>query len=68
MVKASLKRDPDETRDLRCLVAEVVSEPDIWMDTPNDQLGGKKPNDLVGTPSEPRVRELVRSIKQGMPT
>ncbi len=38
------------------------------MDTPNDQLGGKKPNDLVGTPSEPRVRELVRSIKQGMPT
>jgi uncharacterized protein (DUF2384 family) len=68
MSRYPLHRDADETRELRCLIAEVVSEPDKWMDTPNDQLGGKKPNDLVGTLSEARVRELVRSIQHGMPT
>lgn len=61
-------RDPDLDSDLKALVAEVVDKPDSWLDTPNDQLGGEKPRDLVGTAREIAVRDLVRAIKIGMPT
>ena len=60
--------DPDEKSDLKTLISEVVAQPDQWMDTPNDQLGGKKPRDLIGTDCEERLRELARAIKIGMPT
>jgi uncharacterized protein (DUF2384 family) len=68
MKKTSAEFDPDETGDLRSLAHEVVRDADQWMDAPNDQLGGKKPNDLVGTASESVLRDLLRSIKHGMPT
>ncbi|GAC1472354.1 MAG: hypothetical protein NVSMB9_19490 [Isosphaeraceae bacterium] len=60
------ERDPDETSDLHTLIAEVVQDPEVWMDTPNDVLGGVKPNDLVGTNHESRLRELARALKIGM--
>jgi hypothetical protein len=60
------ERDPDEQVDLESLVAEVVADPDQWMDTPNDQLGGEKPRDLIGTSREGSLRELARAIKIGM--
>jgi hypothetical protein len=60
------KRDPDETVDLKTLIAEVVADPEVWMDTPHDLLGGKKPNELVGTANEQQLRELARAIKIGM--
>jgi hypothetical protein len=60
--------DSDETCNVESLVREVVADPDKWMDTPNDQLGGNKPRQFVGTPNEVRLRELVRAIKHGMPT
>lgn len=59
--------DPDEKVDLESLIAEVVDRPAKWMDTPNDQLSGDKPRDLIGTIREERVRELVRAIKIGIP-
>jgi hypothetical protein len=58
--------DPDEQSDLRALIAEVVADPDTWMDTPNDQLGGFRPRELIGTNREGQLRELARSIKIGM--
>lgn len=67
-MSASTFNEDDENCELRCLAAQVVSQPDTWLDTPNDQLGGRKPSDLIGTPTEVRVRELLRSIKHGMPT
>ena len=32
--------------------------PDRWLDAPNDQLGGEKPRDLIGTPKEPVLQNL----------
>ena len=47
------------------LVRELVDKPDRWLDTANDQLGGQKPRDLVGTPNEPVLRNLLEAIKYG---
>jgi hypothetical protein len=68
MASVQIDRDPDEQVDLKTLIAEVVADPDTWMVTPNDQLGGEKPNDLIGTDREVQLRNLARAIKIGMPT
>ena len=68
MIDINIKRNPDEQVDLKSLISEVIDKPDKWMDTPNDQLGGEKPRDLIGTDREERLRELARAIKIGMPT
>ncbi len=47
------------------LAHELLTEPDKWLDTDNDQLGGEKPRDLVGTPKEPVLRDLLEAIKYG---
>ena len=47
------------------LVRELIDEPDKWLDTNNDQLGGEKPRDLVGTPKEPVLRNLLEGIRYG---
>lgn len=57
---------PDETTDLTHEVAQVVAEPDIWLNTPNEALGGESPINLIGTPQEQRLRDLLRAIKHGM--
>ncbi len=44
---------------------ELVDEPDKWLDTKNDQLGGEKPRTLVGTPKEPVLRNLLDAIRNG---
>jgi hypothetical protein len=47
------------------LARELIDEPDKWLDTENDQLGGEKPRSLVGTPKEPVLRNLLEAIKYG---
>ena len=58
-----------EEDELRSEIAEVVLYPDAWLDTPNDQLAGQTPRDLLRT-SEGRdiLHNLVQSIKHGMMT
>ena len=68
MVSATRDRDPDVDSDLIALISAVVDRPDQWLNTPNDQLGGEKPRDLIGTERERLVRELARALKIGMPT
>lgn len=68
MTGATQNQDPDLVSDLRTLISEIVSDPNLWLDTPNDQLGGMKPRDLIGTQREGLIRELARAIKIGMPT
>lgn len=62
----------DEKADLREEMNEVLSglvdDPCAWAQQPNDQLGGRKPEELIGTPDEPRLRDLIRAIKYGFPT
>jgi Protein of unknown function (DUF2384) len=67
MGSATSRRDPDEKSDLRKLIDEVIDEPEQWLNAPNDQLGGEKPVDLLGSDRESLLRQLVRAIKIGMP-
>jgi len=59
---------PDEQADIRKEVADLVADPSEWLDTPNTQLGGVKPQELIGTVREQFLRDLLRAIKYGMPT
>ena len=47
------------------LVRELVDEPDKWLDTKNDRLGGETPRELVGTSREPVLRNLLEAIRHG---
>jgi hypothetical protein len=67
-VDSQTARDPDETIDLKSLVAEVIAEPDQWLNAPNDQLGGKTPQEQIDDGRDDIVRGLLRAIKHGMPT
>ncbi|HKI35186.1 MAG TPA: antitoxin Xre/MbcA/ParS toxin-binding domain-containing protein [Gemmataceae bacterium] len=61
-----LQRDPDETADIERLIAEVVPDAEAWKQTPNAVLGGKRPIDLLHTPEEPVLRDLLRAAKHGI--
>jgi uncharacterized protein (DUF2384 family) len=66
-------RDPiqDLIDDLRRQAEEVILDPDLWLRTPNDQLGGLTPIDLVnkgGADGATVVSDLLGAIKHGMPT
>jgi hypothetical protein len=59
-------RDPDQTRDLRELIMDVIPDAEHWIDSPNPHFGGKTPADLIGTDKEEHLRNLVRAFKMGM--
>lgn len=56
---------PDETPDLREEVKRVVADPDLWLDTPHELLGGRTPNEVIAQGDPQRVRDLLRAIKYG---
>jgi hypothetical protein len=58
----------DEEPDIEQEVKNLIADPGQWLDTPNTQLGGTRPKDLIGTDREQFLRDLLRSIKYGMPT
>ena len=49
-------------------IASVVQDPQTWVRTPNDQLGGMEPRDFIGTDREPILRNLLELAKHGMTT
>jgi len=59
---------PDEQADIKKDVATLIDDPSEWLATPNTRLGGDKPQDLIGTDREQLLRDLLRSIKYGIPT
>lgn len=61
-----LTRDPDETADLEKLMDEVVPDPQTWKQTPNPLLGGQRPIDLLHSPQEQVLRDMLRAAKHGM--
>ncbi len=66
MHKAAATLFADESADLKHEVARIVADPEVWLHTPNMHLGGESPIDLIGTPEEQRLRDLLRAIKHGM--
>ena len=64
--KQRLKRTKDALmKDLRVIFAEKDLQK--WLDAPNDQLGGKKPNELLGTPEQRHLVDMVEAVKYGLP-
>ena len=59
------KPGPPALPSIEEMVRDLVAEPDKWLDTANDQLGGEKPRQLVGTPKEPVLRNLLEAIQYG---
>jgi hypothetical protein len=48
------------------LIDDVIPRPRDWINIPNENLGGERPADLIGTGREDILRNLVRAIKHGM--
>jgi uncharacterized protein (DUF2384 family) len=67
MHKAASTLFADESADLTHEVVRIVADPEVWLHTPHTHLGGKRPIQLLGTPEEQRLRDLLRAIKHGMP-
>ena len=54
---------------LRKEIASIVLEPDLWLMTPHELLGGREPLELLNSEDardEQRLRDLVESIKHGL--
>lgn len=48
------------------LLDAVVDDPETWLSTPSEQLGGRKPCDLIGTDEEIKVVSLLQAVDQGL--
>ena len=69
MAQTSSQLLDGEKPDILDELKDIVQEPDEWLDQPNDQLGGNRPRDFLGSPeTEKPLRDLIRAIKHGMPT
>ena len=46
----------------------VVLEPDVWLRTPHELLGGREPLELIlsGKQDEQRVQDLLDRLKHGI--
>lgn len=65
--RPQLPPDPDAGKTTLELIAEVVPNPDEWLNTPNTMFGGKSPQDVLneGTYAEV-VRLRVLAYKYGV--
>ncbi len=48
------------------LIRTVVDHPDRWLETPSEQLGWRKPGDLIGTAEEGKLVSLLQAVDQGL--
>jgi hypothetical protein len=48
------------------LLVAIVDDPETWLSTPSEQLGWKKPGDLIGTDEEIKVVSLLQAVDQGL--
>ena len=63
---AAPAEDEAENWDLQEEIAKTFRDPEIWLNTPNALLAGRKPADLIGTEDERFVRNLIGMIQHGM--
>jgi hypothetical protein len=48
------------------LLRAVVDDPKTWLATPSEQLGWRKPAELIGTDEEAKVVSLLQAVDQGL--
>jgi hypothetical protein len=53
---------PGENPDIRVDLHELLSNADEWLTTPNLQFSGRAPEELIGTPDEFLLREMVAPL------
>jgi hypothetical protein len=53
---------------LRDEAKRVVADPDLWLATPHEFLGGRSPSEMFEEGNDQAVRDLLRAIKYGMMT
>jgi hypothetical protein len=58
--------DDDSTTPILKLIEDVVPNYRLWIDAPNGALGGHAPRDLIGTPDERLLRQMVLAYKYGI--
>lgn len=50
-------------------IADIVQDPDLWLDTPNERFGGQCPRTLLRTEKGRAIlHDLVQAVKHGMVT
>ena len=59
-------RDSTIDKSLLHDVGGFVDNPEEWFHTPNLELGGLRPVDMLGTDQEPRLRNRIHAAKLGM--
>ena len=57
---------PGEKDDIRTEAQDLIENADEWLRSPNSELGGKKPEELIGTDREIVVRNMLRAYRLGM--
>ena len=57
---------PSARADLAQLARRAARRFRQWFSTPNPNLGGRKPGDLVGTKDEQKVYNLLNAVDQGL--
>ena len=62
--------DPISKEDLLDNIKDVVPDAEQWLKMPNDQLGGRRPMDMLDAGDEQRrqVHNLIEAVKHGMIT
>ena len=53
----------DESSNIVDDVSKVVPDAELWLDSPNNSLGGERPRDLIGTEMEPEVHTYFGALK-----
>jgi hypothetical protein len=57
----------EEHKSLLLEIAEIVLDPEAWLTTPNGQLGGQSPRDLLDSAMGREIlHNLVQTVKSGM--
>ena len=65
MPQQTSKPSPQTKSDLLKDIEDIFADPEAWLNTPLIELRGQKPIDLIGTPDEELVRNMIAAIKYG---
>jgi hypothetical protein len=52
---------PGENPDIRVDVGYLLENADAWLKSPNVRLDGRAPQELIGTPEEIKIRNILRA-------
>lgn len=62
--------NPPTRQEIENDLRKIFDDPEPWLKSPNEHLGGKSPADEIaaGDEGRERVRDLLEAIKIGLPT